>query len=187
MYAPIQYWEQWQWRGTLQSSKLRHYWSFPIKLFTVMSRTFAVGILPLCKDALSVFYCSSRLGYCLKESIDILLIKMILKTAFNFSYIQMIYIRRITVAVNMLDCSIIICKFWTPTVFIFGKGMNFFFPSYGLNRFNAISNVLAYFCRACSLSLSLYIYIYIYTHTHIYIYVCVCVCVCVCVIIIYIW
>ena len=32
-------WEQWQWRGTLHSPKLQHYWNLTIRLFSVISRT----------------------------------------------------------------------------------------------------------------------------------------------------
>ena len=33
-------WEWWQWRDTLHSLKLQHYWSLAIRLFNVISRTF---------------------------------------------------------------------------------------------------------------------------------------------------
>ena len=33
-------WEQCQWRGTLHSPKLQHYWNLTIRLFSVISRTF---------------------------------------------------------------------------------------------------------------------------------------------------
>ena len=36
---------QWQWKGTLHFSKLQHYWSFTIRLFSVMSRTLVVGVV----------------------------------------------------------------------------------------------------------------------------------------------
>ena len=56
-------WKQWKWRGTLHSPKLQHYWSLTIRLFNAMSRTF-IGerVLPLCRDAVDVFYNTSRLG-----------------------------------------------------------------------------------------------------------------------------
>ena len=34
--------EQWQWRGTLHSSKLQNYWSLTIRLFSVISRILIV-------------------------------------------------------------------------------------------------------------------------------------------------
>ena len=33
-------WERWQWRGTLHSTKLQHYWNLIIRLFSVISRRF---------------------------------------------------------------------------------------------------------------------------------------------------
>ena len=35
-------WERWQWRGTLHSTKLQHYWNLIIRLFSVISRTLVV-------------------------------------------------------------------------------------------------------------------------------------------------
>ena len=54
-------WERWQWRDTLHSTKLQHCWSSTIRLFNVISRTLVKGVLLLWRDAVSVFYCPSRL------------------------------------------------------------------------------------------------------------------------------
>ena len=54
-------WEQWQWRGTPHSPKLQYYGSLTIRLFNVISRTLAEGVLPLCRDAVGVYYRLSRL------------------------------------------------------------------------------------------------------------------------------
>ena len=42
-------WERWQWRGTLHSPKLQHYWSLTIRLFNVISGHSLVvgGLTPL--------------------------------------------------------------------------------------------------------------------------------------------
>ena len=55
--------ERWQWRYYPHSTKFQHYWNLSIRLFNVKSRTLFGGILPLCWDDVSVFYCSSRLGW----------------------------------------------------------------------------------------------------------------------------
>ena len=56
-------WEQWQWRGTMHSPKLQHYWSLTIILVSVVSRTLiGGGVLPLCREAVGVFYSPSVLG-----------------------------------------------------------------------------------------------------------------------------
>ena len=36
-------WEWWQWRGTLHSPKLQHFWRFTIRLFIVITRTLVEG------------------------------------------------------------------------------------------------------------------------------------------------
>ena len=55
--------ERWQWRGTPHSPKLQHCWNLTIRLFSVISRTLVVrGVLPLCREAVGVFYSPSRLG-----------------------------------------------------------------------------------------------------------------------------
>ena len=36
-------WEQWQWRGTLYSPKLKQYWNLTIRLFSVIIRTLVRG------------------------------------------------------------------------------------------------------------------------------------------------
>ena len=48
--------------GTLHFLKLQHYWSLTIRLFSVISRTLVGGGLPLCRDAVSVFYSPSQLS-----------------------------------------------------------------------------------------------------------------------------
>ena len=53
-------WEQWQWRCTLDSPE-PHDWTVTIRLFCVISRTFIRGVLPICTDAVGVFYNSYRL------------------------------------------------------------------------------------------------------------------------------
>ena len=42
--------------------KLQHYWNLAIRLFSVISRTLIGGVLPLCREAVSVFYNPTRLG-----------------------------------------------------------------------------------------------------------------------------
>ena len=49
--------------GILHSPKLQHYWSLTIRLYSVISRTLVQGVLPLCRDALSIFCSSSWLGH----------------------------------------------------------------------------------------------------------------------------
>ena len=46
----------WQWWVAQHSSKLQHYWSLTIRLFSAISRTFVGEVLPLCRDA--VVFCS---------------------------------------------------------------------------------------------------------------------------------
>ena len=103
-------WEQWQWRGTLHSPKLQHYWNLTIRLFSVTLgggsypsaekqslystaptdwathwggsyppaekqsvystppndwATRWGGVIPLCREAVGVFYSSNRLGHSL--------------------------------------------------------------------------------------------------------------------------
>ena len=56
-------WERWQWRGTLYPLSLQHYWDLTIRLFSVISWTLVVGgVLPLCREAVSVFYSPNRPG-----------------------------------------------------------------------------------------------------------------------------
>ena len=63
---PIEWtWEQWQLRGTPPSPKLQNYWSLTIRLFSVISRALVARgcwVLPLWRDAFSVFYSPSRRG-----------------------------------------------------------------------------------------------------------------------------
>ena len=55
-------WEQWQWRGTLHSPKLQHYWSLNIRLLSVISGIFVGGVLSLFRGAVGVFCRPSWLG-----------------------------------------------------------------------------------------------------------------------------
>ena len=41
---------------TLHSPQLQHYWGFTIRWFNVIFRILKGGVLPLCRDAVSVFY-----------------------------------------------------------------------------------------------------------------------------------
>ena len=54
--------ERWQWRDTLHSTKLQHYWRFTIRLFSVIPKTLVLGVLSLSRDAVGVLYSPSRLG-----------------------------------------------------------------------------------------------------------------------------
>ena len=55
-------WEQWQWRGTLYSPKPQGWW-LTFRWFNVISWTLVMlGVLTLCRNAVSVFYSPSRLG-----------------------------------------------------------------------------------------------------------------------------
>ena len=49
-------------KGNLHSPMLQHHWNLTVRLFSVVSRTFVWGVLPLCRGAVSVFYSPSRLG-----------------------------------------------------------------------------------------------------------------------------
>ena len=55
-------WERWQWRGALHTPKLQHYWSLAIRFFSVIFRILVGGVLPLFRDAISLFYSLTRLG-----------------------------------------------------------------------------------------------------------------------------
>ena len=58
--------KRWEWKGTPYSPKLLHYWSFTIKLFSVISRTLiGKGILLLCWVAVGAFLSPRRLGKCM--------------------------------------------------------------------------------------------------------------------------
>ena len=49
--------EQWQWRGTPHSLKLQYYWNLTIRLFFCHILDTCWGeVLPLCREAVSVFY-----------------------------------------------------------------------------------------------------------------------------------
>ena len=61
--------------GTPHSPKLQHYWNVTIKLFSVIFRTLVGGgVLPLSREAVSVFYSPSRLGNSLSESYSLSLL-----------------------------------------------------------------------------------------------------------------
>ena len=49
-------WEWLQWRGTPHSPKPQHCWNLTIWLFSVISMTLVGGVLPFCREAVSVFY-----------------------------------------------------------------------------------------------------------------------------------
>ena len=53
--VPERSWKRWQWKNTLHSPKLQHYWSLTIRLFSVISRTLVVGrgLTPLLRCSLS--------------------------------------------------------------------------------------------------------------------------------------
>ena len=84
---PLKDWtlEPWQWKGTLHSPKLQHYWNLTIRLFSVISRTFVVvGFLPIFREAVGVFYSHSRLGkLLLRARVDLGVMAM--KRYFAFS------------------------------------------------------------------------------------------------------
>ena len=47
-YRPVWTWERWQWRGTLYSPKLQHYWNYTIRLFSVIAgHSLGRGLIPL--------------------------------------------------------------------------------------------------------------------------------------------
>ena len=53
-------WERWQWSGTPHLPTLQHCWNLIIRLFSVIIRTLVRGgVLPLCREAVSVFYSPS--------------------------------------------------------------------------------------------------------------------------------
>ncbi len=61
--GPVWTWEQWQGRGALHSRKPQHYWNLTIRLFSVISgHSLGGGFLPLCREAVVVFYSPNRLG-----------------------------------------------------------------------------------------------------------------------------
>ena len=51
-----------EWRSTLHSQKLQHYWSLTIRMFSVISRKLVLGVLPLCRNAFGVFCSASQQG-----------------------------------------------------------------------------------------------------------------------------
>ena len=53
-------WERGQWSVSPLFPMLLHYWNLTIRLFNVIS-WILVGVLPLCRDAVGVFYRPSRL------------------------------------------------------------------------------------------------------------------------------
>ena len=54
--------EWWQWRGPSHSPKLQHYWSFTIRLFSVISGILIGEVLHFCRDSVSVSYSPNWLG-----------------------------------------------------------------------------------------------------------------------------
>ena len=76
---------------------MKEYFVFPktpiiltIRLFSVMTRTFVGGVLPLCRDSINVFCCPSRLGkrlHCsesLSESFLIIVARSVKTPSFRF-------------------------------------------------------------------------------------------------------
>ena len=55
-------WKRRQWKGTLHSPTLQHYWSLIIRLYNVIIRTIVQGVLLFFRDAVGVFYTSSWRG-----------------------------------------------------------------------------------------------------------------------------
>ena len=54
------HWSDW---GAQHFSKLRYYRSLSIRLFNVIYRTLTGDVLPLCRDAVVIFYSPSQQGY----------------------------------------------------------------------------------------------------------------------------
>ena len=50
--------ERWQQRGTQHSQTLQHY----IRLFSVICRTLVGGVLPLCRNAVDIFYWKDKVS-----------------------------------------------------------------------------------------------------------------------------
>ena len=75
-------WERWQWRGTLHSPTLQHYWNLTISLFSVISRTLFVGYA----EMQSVYSISIPLGHTTHTYIHtyIQVLRVFTRT-FNFS------------------------------------------------------------------------------------------------------
>ena len=57
-------------KGYCTFPKTQHHWNLTIRLFSVISRTLTGGILPLCRGAVGVFYCASRLGKVVLERVQ---------------------------------------------------------------------------------------------------------------------
>ena len=53
--------------------KLQHHWSLRIRLFIVITRILVEGVLPLCREAVGVFYSPNRLGQAYRESFTMVL------------------------------------------------------------------------------------------------------------------
>ena len=62
-----QTWEQWKWRNTLHSLKLRYYRNLTIRLFSVISRALVAGVLPLYREGVGIFYSPSTLCNYIRE------------------------------------------------------------------------------------------------------------------------
>ena len=88
-------------RGTPHSPKLQHYWNFTIRLFSVISWTLIGGVLPLCREAISVFYSPSRLGNILLEELCIMQVATLHTYIYIYIYIY-IYAILFLVIVLML-------------------------------------------------------------------------------------
>ena len=54
--------ERWQWRGTPHSLRLQHYWDLINKLLMSYPGYTWGGVLPLCREAVGVFYSPSQLS-----------------------------------------------------------------------------------------------------------------------------
>ena len=70
-------WKQWLWKCTPHSPKLQHCWSLTIRYFSVISWILIGGVLPFCRDAVTVFYSPSQMG---KTSVlDMILIHLMVR------------------------------------------------------------------------------------------------------------
>ena len=59
---PEETWERCQLSDTPHSLKFQHYWNLTIRLFNIIPRALVwERILPLCRDAVGIFYSTSRL------------------------------------------------------------------------------------------------------------------------------
>ena len=58
-------------RVDLKAMEIKHYWCLTIRLLNAITRTLVGGVLPLCRDAVRVFYSPSRLDLKMVEFIYI--------------------------------------------------------------------------------------------------------------------